>query len=513
MPKQTATPGKRMTWEPARSRWRKTYRGRKFLFSAPNRSDRAAERDAWAAWLVWEAEQRADLESNKPHRDAYEAATAVRLELVRWIGAELEALERTGDVPLTEADDHPEPEGWRAYLVRRRDRLAKELRTLEAEGSKTSPKPLDRPDTVFAWPFESADDREERAWLRRLDTLADYRRLHAEPEVPDERTVRSAVARHLEEKGMTCKPSTVRRLSQRLATLTAWRGGDDLEAINAAWLSDYRTHLLGEAKIGRFSEANAKEEMNVARGLVRWLYEREELDRLPRNIGKVNIAAPLREPKTYPVGLLSEVVGIAPGRLKPWLLLLANCGCYVSDLAALELSEIDVELGTITRKRTKTGDKKSAPTVTHVLWDATLAALRDELERRPEPQAGCESLALLTTEGGRLLYFVPGKHGATDQRIDNVGNTLKNWAKRERRMNVPTNMKRWRHTGATLVRSNREFADLCELWQANAPQGVTDRHYAAAPLARLADACAWLGDRYGFQTSPLRLSEVKAGFG
>ena len=513
MPKNAPPPGQRMTWEAAKGRWRKIHRGKVFTYPAPSKSDRAAERVAWEAFETFRAEIDADRDAAKPHREEYETATEVRLQLTRWIADELAATERTGDVPTSEERDHPEPEEWRSYLTGWRDRLSAELRTLKREGAKVSPKPLDRPDTVFAWPFVGCADSEEKSWLRRLDTLADYRRLKGEAETPEDRTVRAAAARLLAEKGMTCKPSTVRRLSQRLDTLTAWRGADDLETITAAWLSDYRTHLLGEVKDGRSSEANAKEIMNAARGLVRWLYEREEIDRLPRNIQKVNVTAPLRKPETYPVGLLSEVVNLAPGRIRAWLLLLANCGCYVSDLAALELSEVDVHLGTITRRRTKTEGKKSAPTVTHVLWDATHEALLAELERRAEPQPGCESLALLTTEGGKLLYFVPSKNGKDAQRVDNVANTVKNWAKRETRIDVPTNLQRWRHTGATLLRNMKDFSDLAELWQANAPQGVTDRHYAAAPLARLADATAHLGTLYGFSTDPERLATAKARVG
>ncbi len=508
-----------MTWQKERSRWRKTFRGRVFLFSAPSKSDRQSEREAWAAWLIWEAEQRADLEQNKPHRETYEAATEVRLELSRWIGSELEALERTGEAPDDEGDDErgkSEPEEWRAYLVRWRDRIAGELRTLERCFSTDNPKPLNRPDTVFAWPFESASEEEERRWLRRLDTLSNFKRFRVETEVPEDRTVQAAAARHVQDKAATCKPSTVRRLTQRLETLTDWRGADDVRNINGAWLGDYRSHLLARVKGGR-SAGDAKETMNAARGLVRWLWEREEIDNLPRNLRKAKIVAPTNVPETYPPDLLRPMIDATPNRIRCHLLVMANTSSTAADLSELELGQIDLEAGTLTRKRTKHDSRPNAPTVTYVLWDDTLEALEIELENRPEPQPGCEKLALLTSEGGRLLYFTP-RTGKADSRTDNVGNVIKKWAGRKATReavgrDVPTNLQRWRKTGATLLRAEKDFADLAELWQANAPVGVTDRHYAAAPLARLTDATAHLGRVYGFETSPERLERVRSALG
>ncbi|MFH5806353.1 hypothetical protein [Alienimonas sp. DA493] len=487
----------------------------------PSKSDREAERAAWEGFLTWRADIDAKGDEAKPHREDYEHATAVRLELSRWIADELNALERTGEVPESEADPErgkPDLEEWRNYLIRWRDRLAKQLQKLEREFAKVSPKPLDRPDTVFSWPFAGCEDAEERAWLRRLDTLADFRRHRPETDVPEDRTVRAAVGRYLERKATEGhKPSTLKRSSERLSEVVTFAGGDDVECINAVWLERYRSHLLSEVASTerKFSTDNAKATLDVCRTFVRHLYETEQLDRLPRNVDKIHIKAAKKKPETYPPELLKVMADAAPDRLRCWLLLLGNLGCLPVDLSDLKLSEVDAELGIVTRKRSKTEEATNVPVVSHVLWDQTLETLREQLEDRPEPLPGCEDRALLTRTGSLLKYYAEGKGKNELITVDNVRNAL-NQLKRKmarRSVKVPTRADRWRKTGASLLNSEAGFAELVQLWLGHAPQTVADKHYAAAPLTRLADAVAWLGERYGFDTDPDRLTEAKRRLG
>jgi hypothetical protein len=76
-----------------------------------------------------------------------------------------------------------------------------------------------------------------------------------------------------------------------------------------------------------------------------------------------------------------QVYQPAQDRLKLYLLLIANCGFYASDIGSLRKSELDLKKGTITRQRTKTGDDfdrtkyhsaSNVPDTTYVLWPETL---------------------------------------------------------------------------------------------------------------------------------------------
>ena len=516
MPKKSTKPGERMTWEGDRKRWKKVYAGKTFHFAAPSKSDRPAERAAWEAFEKWRAVIDADRDKNKPHREEYERATAVRLGVVRWIGDELSALDQTGEVSPSEEERHPDSEEWRAYLTSWRDRLAKELTALEREFAKVAPRPLDRPDTVFEWPFIGCTDAEEKAWLRRVDMLADFRRLHGEKTVPDDRTVRAAVRRHLDRKRAEgCKPSTLKRLEERLAEVVRFGGDGDVAAINAGWLERYREHLLAEVQSGRYSRENAKATLNVARTFVRGVYRAEELNALPRNIDDLAIKTERKSPETYPPHLLKELAGQAPAPLRCWLLLIGNTGMLPADLSDLKIDEADLELGTITRKRSKTADHGNVPTVTWLLWDETLEALRQQAEDRPDPAPGCEDLMLLVRNGGRLKYYAAGKGKNDTVTVDNVRNALTRLRKKMAGsgINVPTRVDLWRKTGASVINSQKDSAGLVQLFLGHSPATVADKHYAAAPLGRLADATVRLGEVYGFATDPGRLTNAKAALG
>ena len=63
------------------------------------------------------------------------------------------------------------------------------------------------------------------------------------------------------------------------------------------------------------------------------------------------------------IGEVPKLIDEAPGQLKLHLLLMANTGMTQTDISDLHPSEVDWERGRVTRKRSKTEDRASVPTV------------------------------------------------------------------------------------------------------------------------------------------------------
>ena len=188
-----------------------------------------------------------------------------------------------------------------------------------------------------------------------------------------------------------------------------------------------------------------------------------------------------------------------------WTLIAANVGAYGSDLGEARLTELDLETGTLTRRRTKTGGR-GGPIGRWSLWDETLERLKASLIDRPAPREGVpDDLIFPNARGGPIWRFEAGGF-----KSDNARSALKRLRKRlGDEFKIPS-FPDWRRTGATLLRSG-PFADVRGVWLAQAPKSAADRSYAAAPLSRAVRACGWLGEQYGFPTDPARLESAAVG--
>jgi integrase len=76
------------------------------------------------------------------------------------------------------------------------------------------------------------------------------------------------------------------------------------------------------------------------------------------------------------------------------LLLALNGGYTQTELAKLELADMDLENAIIDHRRAKTEARRTVP-----LWPETVEALRASLEKRPEPGPDAEGLVFVTKQG------------------------------------------------------------------------------------------------------------------
>jgi integrase len=221
------------------------------------------------------------------------------------------------------------------------------------------------------------------------------------------------------------------------------------------------------------------------KAFIKWLYEHELLDRLPRNFDN-RLKLPRDQPgiQVYSIEDIRTLFDAASPPHRLHICLALNCGFHAIDVGSLLRSEVDLKRGTITRRRTKTGEDETTPEVTYPLWQITQSLLKEHIRREGD-------LALLTPDGSpwAQVTLVDGrlheKHGLTKYFTDLV-----------KRTGVGGSFKCLKKTSATLLRSQPRFADLRSYWLAHAPKSMSDRSYSAPDPALFAEAVAWLGQQY-----------------
>lgn len=191
----------------------------------------------------------------------------------------------------------------------------------------------------------------------------------------------------------------------------------------------------------------------------------------------------------------------AHDRLKLYLLLVANCGFYASDIGSLKKSEIDLKKGTITRQRTKTGDdldlekyepSSNVPMTTYYLWPETLKLLREQITKGKEP------LALLNEDGGPLWKdgVYPSGHAKAGQywKINNILSIYSRFCKSHKIDNPPT-FEMLRKTSAQFL-SDSDYKDCADMFGGWAASTTRTKHYTEITPVRFKEACTFLRSCY-----------------
>lgn len=156
-----------------------------------------------------------------------------------------------------------------------------------------------------------------------------------------------------------------------------------VRSIGAKVVADYHAELLAGIIEERSSADYAKDHLGAMRSFVRWLWRTEAIEELPRNLDSkdLTISKKLAAPAVFTVEEVTASLAAASDRTKLYILLMLNCGMTQQDISDLRINEVDWDAGTITRKRSKTADRKGVPTVKYSLWPETFRLLRQERAR------------------------------------------------------------------------------------------------------------------------------------
>ncbi len=169
---------------------------------------------------------------------------------------------------------------------------------------------------------------------------------------------------------------------------------DLVDSVRADLLESYFGWLNKKYKVEKvLACATIRDHWQVFHKWVEWLFENDVCP-LPKNYHnkKFSIVCPKVKYRYWTREEFEAVYATTNDRLRLYLLLVANCGFYSSDIASLKKKEINLKAGTITRQRQKTGDDldldkyapaSNVPVVTYHLWPETLKLLKANLSNDP----------------------------------------------------------------------------------------------------------------------------------
>jgi integrase len=262
---------------------------------------------------------------------------------------------------------------------------------------------------------------------------------------------------------------------QNFSKRPEFRAGEaDVEIINEDLVEKLYLQLC-EAKL---SDGRKKKHWGFFRRFVHYLWERR-LVAMPRNLASHKFQVSPQAVKTYPTAKVRHVLATLKSRLKLYALLGLNCGMTNVDIAALKKDEVDRKRGTITRRRSKTGDNDNVPTVRYKLWPETVRLLRKHQSTHPR--------LFLTNMRGNPLCGTRIEDGKS-RRYDMV---VQQW----RRGGSCIPLKACRSISASLLESHEIFGRVTSLFLGHSPKSVKDRHYAAPAQGLLDEAVGWLHDQ------------------
>ena len=251
---------------------------------------------------------------------------------------------------------------------------------------------------------------------------------------------------------------------------------------------DYHAYLKDQATPRKWSVSTCHELWSIARQFVSWMVEEEHLDRLPNNFKSKELVftKEAKEIQAYPVDELRQVLELSQGRLRLYLLLMANCGMTQVDISDLAPDEVDWKEGRLTRKRSKTSNYEDVPKVEYKLWPETFTLLKEHRSNNPEHVLIARTGATLVTRELRSTGMV------------HVDNIRLNYVYLTDKANLknPRPLKQIRKTSSSLL-ANKFDEALAEHFLGHVPMGVGRRHYLVVDQGRFDEAIHWLGEQLG----------------
>ncbi|HEY1068835.1 MAG TPA: hypothetical protein VGE52_22125, partial [Pirellulales bacterium] len=355
-------------------RWQKFYKGKIYRFGGTHRSDVEDYKRALAEWV----QLRAQLDSQvvpSPVQVEYSAAIKEWGDVITWavVNGD-EAIAARAREKLAELQDRaelpsPPPLGPTDRFGPLQPPTPRPIPTGPL-GREPGPEPLQ-----VVGPIEWATpERLDRViWTDRLE-------VQNRKKTPPGEDVAGRVEDYLK----------IRRRDVDLGKLSAgrydpirvhlqafrdWIGpATSVKAISAKVVQDFHGHLSTAIFEKKISGIYAKDRFNEFRTFVKWLWQSELIDALPRNLDASNLRiskGPV-EVETMKIAEVNRLLAEARDRTKLYLLLMLNCGMTQVDVADLKQAEVDLARGTVTRKRSKTSHHEGVPTVTYRLWPETL---------------------------------------------------------------------------------------------------------------------------------------------
>jgi integrase len=461
-------------------RWRKFYRGKLYQWPAgKGKSDTAAYQAALAAW---EAKKREiDLAEDRIHEPAY-AVCLDKWEQVLSIALQhgdkawqrraenkiADLRRRLNETKLSPLQD----EDWFDHLMFGHEEWAGEM---EARLRESAPGLDVTVEPLTAWEQTQA---EAAVWK---DRLAQAARKAALGDSIAEHVKAFLDSREIQVNAKKLSAARLVALRVHLMKFQEWIGGaTSIKEIDGPKLIKYKSELDGTCGL-----RTAGHRLEAAKTFTKWLWATEAIPTLPRAFTtgelRVSKAGDDGDIETFTIDEVKTLLAKASPRTKLYCLLGLNCGMYQIDIASLKRKQLDIEKGTITRRRSKTRKHKNPPRVTYRLWPQVIELLKQEV--------AAEGDLALIGENSRPLVVQTVDGKKTDAVRSAFNRLLK-------KTGIKGSFKLFRKTSASLL-ADSQWPDVYDLFLGLAAAKISDRHYAKAAQGRLAKALAWLGKKYG----------------
>ena len=438
-----------MTWNAASCRWFKKWNG--VQYAVAQRTLRKAYPHLWIAGTKegsyqaanrWWQDKLATLQKH-PHESQLDEAIQQRKYMAEWCC--LDGQEETRKTILREID-----------LLRE----AKEKGTQLELG----PCGLQLGKMLLNACYDPLPGMAKSVWHDRIEEAKRHLTFTQEQQGPTT-SLRQLVDKFLAQKENERCPKAWRDLKKDILDFCDWWKCDNVELLRGLVLSEYRSHLLAICPTAR----TANNRLKNVKTLVNWLYEFAEAIDLPRNMRKLTITVEDCDIVTWTKEQVATLLANCSSEQQLHYLLMLNCGMYQGDVGQLLKSEINLELGTITRRRSKR--KNGGLTVTYHLWPCVVELLKKHMSNHP-------TLALTDESGACLWEDTKGK--STKDTIGGRYESIK------RKLDLPQ-LKALRKTGATLI-ANQFDKDLADYYLAHGTDDVADKHYIRHQNDRLLEA-------------------------
>jgi integrase len=262
-----------------------------------------------------------------------------------------------------------------------------------------------------------------------------------------------------------------------------------LDALDTHCLNKRAAHQRGEA--AGWSDYFCRDVRATTREFVRWLSDRNVIPRpawLTRKSRRFRLAPRDIEywtPQEFQAALQAAHLD----RIKLMLLLGANCGMTQKDSSDLLDREVDWEAGYIQRRRSKSKQVHTAPSVRYKLWPTTLELLRK-----------CRSGGKQVITTNRGTSYVRGVlKGGKAHRGDSFWAYFRHLKERVRKTipNFNKTPKGVRKMAATLLEGNKDYARFVGHFLGHAPKDMAHRHYTPSDQPLFDEAVTWLGRQVG----------------
>lgn len=473
-----------LTWDKHRKRWKRFYRGKQYYFPFANsKSDVEGYRKALQAWYAKKLEIDGEDHWDKPNGKQYEHAIQVRQDLIRYF-------ESAGELDRCEE--------FRAEVAELRKRYEIHRHPPRLELYDLSP--LFDFDFVIA-PLEGSIWTEAGPEKRKQAAEVGYSlwkdRIKQAKEEENGKTVAEHINRFLDEKKAHAEsgqisPGWYEQLDYRLRFLKRYAGTAETAQLNGQILSSFHRHLLSRLETKEVTSSYCQGVMTTVKQFVRWLWENEYLEDLPRNLNSLTISAEVFEIETFSIDEVSQLLGAAGERVKLYILLLLNCGKYQRDVAMLSPNEVDWEKGRIRRKRTKTKREARVPIVDYKLWDITFRLLKKNRSN--------DRHRVLLTENHTPLVVREMTDSGKVGKIDNIQKAYDSLCKRLK-IEKKKPLKLLRKTSASKLEEHEVYGRFSQYFLGHAPCSVAEKRYAKPSPELFDKAIQWLGEQFGMVDS------------